>query len=122
MPSLDHVAQSLRVYTFNNGSSLWLLRFHPFTQKKKLSCVTRGPVSQTVRLIVFLFVLSPRFSCETPQVLFESIKRPFFEMSFTHFVEVAREDIPSRNGRPPFETTMVIVAGRGRPIRGDPRS
>jgi hypothetical protein len=70
----------------------------------------------------FLVCLFSTLLLRTTQVLFESIKRPFFQMSFTHFMEVAREGILSRNERPPFQTTMIIVGGRGRPIRGDPRS
>lgn len=58
----------------------------------------------------------------TTQALFESIKRPFFQISFTHFMEVAWEGISSRNEGPPFEITMIIVGGGGPPIRGDPRS
>ena len=93
MPSLDPIAQSVAVYKFNNGVNLWLLRFHPFIQKKNSqTCYsgTRLTSCQTLCFLVCLF--STLLLCAT-QVLFESIKLPLLEMSFTHFIEDARECI-----------------------------
>lgn len=109
-------------YKFNNGLSLWLLRFHPCIQNKKSQLCYSGTRLTNCQTHCFLVCPFSTLLLRTTQVLFESIKRQFFQMSFTYFMEVAWEGIPSRNEGPAFETTMIIVGGRGRPIRGDPRS